>query len=183
MGKDVSRILAIAEPIAAERGLEILDIEVAGTASNQLLRVLLDSPEESRRVGIEDCQVVSRLLGDALEAYEALSGRYMLEVSSPGVNKPLKRVEHFRRVLGCKVRVRTKAAVTEKRAWLGRLDEVDEAGIAVSIVVTEETGETTRIAFDEIDKANLEFEFEQKPARTGNRTAKKPTKKGRKPVS
>lgn len=177
MGKDVSRILAIAEPIAAERGLEILDIEVAGTASNQLLRVLLDSPEESRRVGIEDCQVVSHRLGDALEAYEALSGRYMLEVSSPGVNKPLKRIEHFRRVLGLKVRVRTKAAVTEKRSWLGRLDEVDEAGIAV----TEETGETTRIAFEEIDKANLEFEFEQKPARTGNRTAKKGAK-GHKPA-
>ena len=169
MGKDVSRILAIAEPIAAERGLEILDIEVAGTASNQLLRVLLDSPDESRRVGIEDCQVVSHRLGDALDAYEALSGRYMLEVSSPGVNRPLKRAEHFRRVVGRKVKVRTKAAVTEKRTWLGRLDEVDEAGI----VVTDESGEAVRIAFGEIDKANLEFEFEQKPARTGHKPAQK----------
>ena len=169
MGKDVSRILAIAEPIAAERGLEILDIEIAGTAASQLLRVLLDSPEESRRVGIEDCQAVSHLLGDALEAYEALSGRYMLEVSSPGVNRPLKRIEHFRRVLGRRVRVRTKAAVTEKRTWLGRLDEVDEAGIAV----TEESGAPVRIAFGEIDKANLEFEFEQKPARIGHKPAQK----------
>jgi ribosome maturation factor RimP len=169
MGKDVSRILAIAEPIAAERGLEILDIEVAGTASNQLLRVLLDCPDETRGVGIEDCQVVSHRLGDALEAYEALSGRYMLEVSSPGVNRPLKRIEHFRRVLGRKVKVRTKAAVTEKRTWLGRLDEVDDAGIAVN----DESGEIVRIAFGEIDKANLEFEFEQKPARAGRKSAKK----------
>lgn len=166
MGRDVSSILAIAEPIAAERGLEILDIEMAGTASNRLLRVLLDSPEESRRVGVDDCQAVSQRLGDALEAYEVLSDRYMLEVSSPGVNKPLKRIEHFRRVLGRKVKVRTKSAPpAEKRTWLGRLQEVDEAGITVAV----DGGEDVRIAFVEIDKANLEFEFEQKGERRKRR--------------
>lgn len=162
MGRDVSRILAIAEPIAAERGLEILDIEVAGPASNQIVRVLLDSPDDSRRVGVDDCQAVSQRLGDGLEAYEVLQGRYMLEVSSPGVNKPLKRVEHFRRVVGRKVRVRARGTGgAEKRTWLGRLEEVDDAGIRV----VDETGAATGIAFDDIEKANLEFEFEQKPAR------------------
>ncbi|MFN2378474.1 MAG: ribosome maturation factor RimP [Candidatus Binatia bacterium] len=166
MGRDVSSILAIAEPIAAERGLEILDIEMAGTASNRLLRVLLDSPEESRRVGVDDCQAVSQRLGDALEAYEVLSDRYMLEVSSPGVNKPLKRIEHFRRVLGRKVKVRTKSVPpAEKRTWLGHLQEVDEAGITVAV----DGAEDVRIAFVEIDKANLEFEFEQKGERRKRR--------------
>ena len=165
MGKDVSKILAIAEPLAAERGLEVLDIELAGTAANQIVRVLLDSLDDLRRVGIEDCQVVSHRLGDAMEAYEVLKGAYMLEVSSSGVNKPLKRAEHFRRVVGQKVKVRTKLAPAERRTWLGRLDEVDETGI----VVTDEAGTTVRIAFEEIDKANLEFEFEQKPARKKRR--------------
>lgn len=169
MGKDVSRILAIAEPLAAERGLEVLDIELAGTASNPVVRVLLDSPDDSRRVAIDDCQEVSRRLGDGLEAYEVLRGAYMLEVSSSGVNKPLKRPEHFRRVAGQKVKVRTKAAPAEKRTWLGRLEEVDETGI----VVLEEGGTPQRIAFADIDKANLEFEFEQKPARTGRKSAEK----------
>lgn len=169
MGKDVSRILAIAEPIAVERGLEILDIELAGTASNRIVRVLLDGPDEERRVGIEDCQAVSQLLGDALEAYEALSGRYMLEVSSPGVNRPLKRIEHFQRVLGRKVKVRTRLVPGGKSTWLGRLEEVDEAGISL----TEESGETMRIAFEDIEKANLEFEFENKAARPGRRDSKK----------
>lgn len=169
MGRDVSKvsaIVAIAEPIASERGLEILDIELAGTASNQLVRVLLDSPDDSRRVGIEDCQAVSQRLGDAMEAYEVLQGRYMLEVSSPGVNKPLKRIEHFRRVLGQKVRVRARVAGgTEKKTWLGRLEEVDDAGIRV----VDEAGAAAGIAFDDIEKANLEFEFEQKPARPKKR--------------
>ena len=163
MGRDVSRILAIAEPIAAERGLEILDIEVAGTASNPIIRVLLDGPDESRRVGIEDCQAVSQRLGDGLDAYEVLAGRYMLEVSSPGVNRPLKRIEHFRRVLGRKVRVRTKSAMAERRTWLGRLEEADETGVTV----VDEAGAAVRIALADIDKANLEFEFENKAARGG----------------
>lgn len=170
MGRDVSRIsriLAIAEPIAVERGLEILDIEIGGTASNPLVRVLLDSPEEGRRVAIDDCQEVSQRLGDALDAYDAVAGRYMLEVSSPGVNRPLKRPEHFRRVLGQKVRVRSGTAVGERRTLLGRLESVDETGIEVAT----DAG-TERVAFDAIDKANLEFEFG--PARKG------PTKPGKK---
>jgi len=160
MGRDVSRILAIAEPIAAERGLEILDIEIAGSSSNQLVRVLLDSPDESRRIGIEDCQAVSQRLGDGLDAYEVLAGRFMLEVSSPGVNRPLKKIEHFRRVLGRKVKVRTKWAAAERRTWTGRLEEVGEA----EITVADESGEVVKIAFADVDKANLEFEFENKPA-------------------
>ena len=171
MGRDVARIVAIVEPIAAERGLEVLDVEVAG----RTVRVLLDSPDESRKVGIEDCQVVSQRLGDGLDAHEVLDGGYMLEVSSPGVNRPLKKIEHFRRVLGRKVRVRARSGA-EKRSWLGRLEEVDESGIRVATDSAQGTDaqETVRIAWNDIEKANLEFEFEQKSAPGGRaRAAKK----------
>jgi ribosome maturation factor RimP len=159
MGRDVSRILAIAEPIAAERGLEILDIELAGRA----VRVLLDSPDESRRVGIDDCQAVSQRLGDGLDAHDVLKDGYMLEVSSPGVNRPLKRIEHFRRVIGSKVRVRTRGG--ERRTWLGRLESVDDTSISVA----DDSGVRATIELADIDKANLEFEFDQ-----GRPPAKKP---------
>jgi ribosome maturation factor RimP len=165
VGKDVSKILAIAEPIAAERGLEVLDIEIAGSSPRQLVRVLLDHPDESQLVSIEDCAAVSRRLGDGLEAYEVLRGQYMLEVSSPGVNRPLKKPVHFHRVSGSRVKVRTKAGEGERRNFLGRLTAVDETGIEV----TEEAGPPVRIAFTDIDKANLEFEFEQKPGRAKRR--------------
>jgi ribosome maturation factor RimP len=165
MDRDVSRILAIAEPIAAERGLEVLDIELAGS----LVRVLLDTGDDERRVGIEDCQAVSQRLGDGLDAHEVLANRYMLEVSSPGVNRPLKKIEHFRRVLGRKVRVRGREGGAERRTWLGRLEEVDDSGIRVAA----DTGDDVRLAWSEIDKANLEFEFGQnKPARPGHPASK-----------
>ena len=170
MGRDVSRILAIAEPIAAERGLEVLDIEMAGTASNPLVRVLLDSPDEARRVGTDDCQAVSQRLGDALDAYEAVSGGYMLEVSSPGLNRPLKRIEHFQRVLGRKVRVRVKAPGGDRRSFLGRLEAADETAVTVAV----EGGEAVRIAFGQIEKANLEYEFDEA---LGRQTKGGPSKK------
>lgn len=165
MGKDVSRILAIAEPIAVERGLEVLDIELGGTASNPIVRVLLDCPDDSRRVSVEDCQAVSQRLGDGLEAYEVLSSNYMLEVSSPGVNRPLKKVEHFQRVVGSKVKFRTKSESGLPQTRIGRLEEVDGTGITVIL----ENGVAERVAMNEIEKANLEFEFEQKPARKKRR--------------
>jgi len=161
MGRDVSRILAIAEPIAAERGLEVLDVEIGGSGGNQLVRVLLDGPDDTKRVGIEDCKAVSDLLGDAMEAHEAVSGRYMLEVSSAGINKPLKKIEHFRRVVGQKVRVRAKMASGERKTWLGRLDEVGDD----SITVAADGGTPVRFAMADIEKANLEFEFDNKPGR------------------
>lgn len=153
-----SKIWAIAEPLAAERGLELLDVELAGSGSRQLVRIFLDSPDPARAVSLEDCEAVSRRLGDALEAHEAVRSNYMLEVSSPGLNRPLKRVEHFERVLGKKVRVRMRNEVDGRRNFLGRLDEVAED----SITVTEEGGRTTRLMVADVEKANLEYEFEKK---------------------
>lgn len=156
-----SKIRAIAEPIAAERGIEVLDVEVAESGSSRLVRILLDTVDGSGLVSIDDCTAVSRRLGDALDVHEAVEGQYMLEVSSPGLNRPLKTPVHFARVVGQKVRVRTGTPEQGRRTWLGRLIEADENSIAVQV---DEGQEPVRIAFAEIDKANLEYEFEAKPA-------------------
>lgn len=156
MGKDVSKIQAIAEPIAAERRLEVLDVEWSGSGSRQLLRIFLDSAEEARPVSIEDCEAVSRRLGDALDAHEAVRGHYMLEVSSPGVNRSLKRPEHFRRAIGSKARVRLVAGDGDRRSVIGRIGVVDDGGVTID----EDGGATVRLAFEDIEKANLEYEFE-----------------------
>ncbi len=160
MGTNGSKIRAIAEPIAAERGLEVLDVEVTASGSSQLVCLFLDTADGSGLVSIDDCTAVSRRLGDALDAHEAVLGHYMLEVSSPGLNRLLKTPAHFARVVGQKVRVRTNRAEEGRRTRLGRLVEVDD----VDIVVVDEAGNSARIALAEIDKANLEFEFEAKPA-------------------
>lgn len=160
MSTNGSKIRAIAEPIAAERGLEVLDVELSASGSRRLVRVFLDTADGSGLVSIDDCTAVSRRLGDALDAHEAVQGNYMLEVSSPGLNRLLRTPTHFARVIGQKVRVRTNLEGEGRRTRLGRLVEADEG----QIVIVEETGASARIALGDIERANLEFEFEAKPA-------------------
>ena len=90
MARETDEIWKLAEPIAGELGLEVLDVELAGSASTRrLLRIYLDNPAPDRGVSLADCETVSRRMGDALDAHDALPGSYMLEVSSPGLNRPL----------------------------------------------------------------------------------------------
>jgi ribosome maturation factor RimP len=153
------RIRALAEPIAADLGLEILEIELLGSTPRQVLRVYLDSPSEERPVSVADCEAVSRRLGDVLEAHEAVRGRYMLEVSSPGINRPLTKPEHFRRVVGGRVRVRLRephdGAV---RNLVGRLAAFDSDQLAIET----DDGRRWDVGFEQVQKANFEYEFPDK---------------------
>jgi len=170
------QILALVEPVAADLGLEILDVEFGGSEVKRVLRVFLDKPgppdgggsDSDRRSGVTlaDCEAVSRQLGDVLDAHDAVAGRYQLEVSSPGVNRPLRKPEHFRSVVGCKVRIRLGAARDGSRTVLGRLASV--GGDDQSLVVSIDTGEERTVAFREIERANLEYEF-PRPERPGGR--------------
>lgn len=159
MESGTDRIRTLAEPIAADLGLEVLEVELLGSAPRQVLRVYLDSPSDTRPVSVADCEAVSRRLGDVLEAYDAVRGRYMLEVSSPGVNRPLRKDAHFRRAVGARVRVRlTGPREGNVRTLLGRLVEFDGAALVV------ETDDACRwnVRLEEVEKANLEFEFPDK---------------------
>lgn len=164
---ETNRVLALAEPIAGEFGLEVLEVELKGSPPRRLLRVLLDSPTQGRGVTLDDCTAVSRRLGDVIEAHAAVGGGYLLEVSSPGVNRPLRKPEHFRRVLGKKVRVRFRHPVADRRGVLARLAEVDETRLRLEC----DDGETLEISFADVEKANLEYEFEtpSKPSPGGKR--------------
>lgn len=152
------KIRALAEPIAADLGLEVLEVELLGSAPRQVLRVYLDSPSETRPVGVADCEAVSRRLGDVLEAHEAVRGRYMLEVSSPGVNRPLKKAEHFRRVVGGRVRVRLADPQDGVRNVLGRLTGFD----GDLLTIETDDGRRWEIRLDQVQNANFEYEFPDK---------------------
>jgi ribosome maturation factor RimP len=149
------RIRALAEPIAAELGLEVLEVELLGKTPRQVLRIYLDSPSEGRPVTIGDCEAVSRRLGDALDAYEALAGRYMLEVSSPGIHRPLKKPEHFRRVLGGRVRLRLGTATDGMRNLVGRLIGFE----GEHLTVEGDDGHRITVRLPDVEKANFEHEF------------------------
>ena len=171
MRSEVDKVLELAEPIAGEFGLEVLEVELKGLPPRRLLRVFLDSSTPSRAVTLDDCASVSRRLGDVLEANEAVSGGYLLEVSSPGVNRPLRTPEHFRRVVGDRVRVRFREPCGGVRGLVAKLVSAEDG----HLVLESESGTVTETTIDNVERANLEFEF-RVPAKPAGRA--KGRKKG-----
>lgn len=153
----VQRIWELAEPLVGDAGLEIVDVDYRREGRGLMLRFYLD------RVGggvtLDDLTPMSRLLGDVMEAHDVIPGRYTLEVSSPGINRRLRKPEHFRDFLGKQVRVRTVEQHEGRRSFLGSLRRVDEQGIEL------EVDDGLRFfRFDEIAQANYEHQFEGRAA-------------------
>jgi ribosome maturation factor RimP len=144
------RVWEIAEPLVTHEGLEMVDVEFRRESRGMVLRLYLD---RAGGVSLDDLTRVSRQLGDVLDAHDAVPGSYMLEVSSPGINRRLRRPDHFRRFLGKKVRVRTTAPVNGRRDFVGMLQSVAADGI-----VLEAGGSSQPIRFVEIGRANYEPE-------------------------
>ncbi len=144
------RVWEIAEPLVTHEGLEMVDVEFRGESRGMTLRLFLD---REGGVSLDDLTRVSRQLGDLLDVHNAVPGAYTLEVSSPGINRRLRRPDHFRRYVGKRVRVRTVGPIEGRRNFVGILQSVD----AEAIVVGEPDRDDT-IRFSEIAQANYEPE-------------------------
>jgi ribosome maturation factor RimP len=149
------RAMALLDPIVAGEGLELVDLEFLREREGWILRLFIDKP--GGRVGLEDCTQVSRAVDPALDVEDLVPHEYSLEVSSPGVDRPLKKPAHFERVKGQKVKVKTFGPLGDppRKNFTGTLTEV--AGDSISVEV--EGAGTFHILFKDIAKANLEFEF------------------------
>lgn len=142
----------LAEPILTDRGLELVDVECRREARGQIVRVLVD---REGGVDLESLAKLSRELSDHLDVGDVIEGAYTLEVSSPGINRPLRTADQFRRYVGKKVRVRTWAPVGGRRNFTGRLADVSDLAVRVEV----EGGDEISIPFPEIERANYEHEF------------------------
>ena len=163
------RTRTLAEPLLAAEGLELLDVEFVREQGGWILRIFIDKlgaevpapaaggTPASSRVGVEECAIASHVLGPALDVEDFISQAYSLELSSPGINRPLKKKGHYERVIGQKVRLKTFGPLFDppRKNFLGELKQVADAGITLAI---EGAGELT-IAFKDIAKANLEVEL------------------------
>ena len=148
----ISRIWEIASPLVADEGLEIFDIEFRREGRvGWVLRLYLD---KEGGPNLDDLTRVSRQLGDLLDVHDVLQRSYTLEVSSPGVNRLLKRPEHFTRFLGQRIRVRTRERIEGRRSFLGLLKESTQDGIVVSNEDVE-----LYIPYGMIEKANYEHDW------------------------
>ncbi len=149
-----ARAKQLAGPLVAEQGMELVDVEYLREHDRWILRLIVD---KAGGVGLENCTDVSRSVEPVLEAEDLVDHPYHLEVSSPGLDRPLKKLEHFRQAEGKRVKVKTFGPLGEppRRNFTGLLKRVEDAAITVEV----EGAGAFRIPFKDIAKANLEFEF------------------------
>lgn len=153
--KDLWKLI---EPVAAEEGLEVVEIELRSEPSvGRVLRVYLDRSDkldESESPDVDELSRVSRQLSDLLDVYDLVSGAYTLEVSSPGVDRPLRKPDHFARYIGRRVRVRTSEMIAGRRKFVGVLRGSTTEGITVF-----QDDREVFIPFEQIARANYEHEW------------------------
>jgi len=147
------RIWELAEPVVLAAGLELVDVQYRPEAGRLVLRLLLDRPEGG--VTLDEITRAARELGDVLDAHDPVPGRYHLECSSPGLNRPLVREAHYARAVGKQVRVRTREPLNARRQFRGRLASVSPDGVTL----VEQGDVSAFIPFVAIERANVEYEF------------------------
>jgi len=155
----LEQIRAIAERVAASRGLEIWDIQSRREASGHVVRVFIDRPgpaataEES--VSIEDCEQVNREMSTILDVEDPLPFAYTLEVSSPGLDRPLRDANDYRRFAGRWAKVVVSEAVDNQKAFEGRLEGVEDD----AVLLEAPNGRVHRLPLRLVTRGRLEVEF------------------------
>jgi ribosome maturation factor RimP len=147
------RVWELAEPLALAAGLELVDVQFRPEGGRTVLRLLID--RTGGGVTLDDLTRISRELGDVLDAHDAVPGRYHLECSSPGLNRPLLRAPHFQRALGERVRVQTRAPLGGRRHFRGTLVEATEERVALE---DPDVGRMT-IPLAEVERAHVDYDF------------------------
>ncbi len=112
----------VVTPILSEMNLELVDVEYVKEGKNWYLRVYIDS---ENGVDIEDCQLVSEQLSKKLDEHDPIQQSYYLEVSSPGVERPLKKAEHFKKAVGKQVHIATYEPIEGHKTFEGKLIQFD----------------------------------------------------------
>ena len=147
----ISNIKELLEPILFEHNLELFDIEYKGGNRKGVLRVFIDKEDG---VTIDDCAQISRELGTLLDVHEVIPGSYNLEISSPGLTRPLRKPSDYLRFKGKTIKIKTIEDIDDKNVFKGKL--VDFADDTVSL---ETKGNNYLIPYSNIEKANLELDF------------------------
>ena len=159
VAEPLEQIRAIAERVARSHGLEIWDIVSRRETTGQIVRVFIDRPgpaataEES--VSIEDCEQVSREIGTILDVDDPLPFAYTLEVSSPGLNRPLRGEQDYRRFAGRLAKLVVSEAVDNQTAFEGRLRGVEDG----TVLLEGPKARMHRLPLRLITRARLEVEF------------------------
>jgi len=145
------RVQAIAERVAIDNGLELVHAEVAGPDNKPIVRIFIDKPAG---VTHEDCSQVSLHVGTILDVEDFIHSSYILEVSSPGLERGLYKREDYERFAGSLAKLRTRSPINGQRNFRGRLLGID----GEEVLFEDRSSGQVRIRLESIAKANLEFD-------------------------
>jgi ribosome maturation factor RimP len=148
----VDRVRIAAEKAAETGGIEIVNVELAGTKAEAVLRIYID---KEGGVTLEDCGQVSREVEAILDEEDFIPTRYVLEVSSPGIERPLFSKADFVRFTGQLAKIRTREAVGEQRTFVGVITEID----GDTITVDDRTSGPVSFDYANVEKANLKIDL------------------------
>jgi ribosome maturation factor RimP len=146
-----SQIDSLVEPLLDEWGYELVDVEYLSERGRWVLRLYID---KVGGVTIDDCVRVSREIGDLIDVKDIVAHEYVLEVSSPGLNRPLKKERDFLRYLGRIIKVRMKAPIHGRRNFTGHLRDFQSGMLYLEI-----EKETVALHWQDMDRAYLIYDF------------------------
>jgi len=160
----IASIERIANTVVQAAGLELFDVELKGSGRSHYLRVYIDrpgkpaAPDQPEGVTLEDCENVSREMSALLDTEDPIPGTYSLEVSSPGVERPLKRWKDWERFVGQKAKVVLKEPVEEKlKSFDGTITQTSEPDQTLTMEIGK--GRSVTFPFSLVSKAHLKFEW------------------------
>lgn len=142
----------ILNPIVDEYGFELVDVEYVKEGSTWYLRAYIDKPGG---ISIDDCEAVSRRLSDILDEKDYIDEAYILEVSSPGLGRPLRKEKDYKRSLGKEVEIRTYRMIEKRKEFTGTLKEYDDK----TVTIEEEGGNVRTFEKSGIALIRLAFDF------------------------
>ena len=147
----IEGVAELIEPSLDAMGFELVDVEYLSHQGRWILRIYID---KEGGVTIDDCAMVSRELGDLIDVKEMIAHEYVLEVSSPGLNRPLTKEKHLIGAVGKKIKVKMAKPVEGRRNFSGRLSDFRDETLYIEM----DRG-TVALPWPEVEKANLVYEF------------------------
>ncbi|MEE8109632.1 MAG: ribosome maturation factor RimP [bacterium] len=155
VGELRSRLWPVVEPVVEEEGLELVELEFIQQRGMWVLRIYMD---KTGGVQLDDCQRVSRRLSPVLDVEDIIPQRYTLEVSSPGIPRPLRRARDFERFSGQRARIELALPITGRKRYSGELAGV-LSGTQPEVALRLEDGELVHLPLGQIKRARLEGEI------------------------
>lgn len=154
MGQSLKHLWDLFEPVVNGMGYDLIEIEYLPNPKHGVLRLFID---KESGIQVEDCSAVSRQISAVIDVEDPVSGKFNLEISSPGMDRPLRRAEDFQNYSGEIVKIKTSMAFEGQRNFKGRLK-----GLEQDLVIVECEDKEVRLPITAIDKARLVPDFGKK---------------------